>query len=321
MKSNESLSAVEAAELLRITKNTVYELVKRGEIPSYKVGKKIRIDKSDVEEYINRQKKTVYKSKEKIKNSCVQYDNEVLKESTGKSEEYKDIIISGQDMVLDFIAEKMRENESANRVLRSNVGSYTSLIDLYNEKISMCSCHLWDGDIDKYNFSYVRKLLPGIKFALINLAYRKVGFYVKKGNPCSIKSWEDLLKDNVSIVNREKGSGVRILLDEKLRIHNINKNEIKGYENIKQSHLLVAGSIARGEGDVGIGSEKVANEVKGIDFIPIQEEKYDLVIKEEDMEKPFFKKLINFIQSEDFKDEIEGFGFYDVRDTGKISIY
>ena len=321
MDNNESLSALEAAQLLKITKNTVYELVKRGEIPSYKVGKKLRIDKQDVEEYINRQKSRSYAAR----NNDADYEKnsdkeEVINKIHGIEKNENDIIISGQDMILDLIAEKMRENESIYRILRSNVGSYTSLFDLYNDKISMCSCHLWDGDTDMYNYPYVRRLLPGTQFMLINLAYRKVGFYVQKGNPHNIKTWTDLLEKDICIVNREKGSGVRILLDEMMRKHNIKPHDIQGYNNIKQSHFSVAGSVARKESDVGIGSEKVGNEVRGIDFIPVQEEKYDLVIKYCDVEKPFFKKLITLIQSEEFKGEIESLGYYDVRDTGKITV-
>ena len=319
MGNNESLSAVETAELLKITKNTVYELVKRGEIPSYKVGKKLRIDKADVEEYINRQKSRKYSVKNSAINEKSIIAEEAAKENTIiKTKSENDIIISGQDMILDLLAEKMRETETSYRILRSNVGSYTSLFDLYNDKISMCSCHLWDGDSNEYNFSYARKLLPGTKFILVNLAYRNVGFYVEKGNPYNIKTWDDLLNKDICMVQREKGSGVRILLDEKLRIHNIDSEKIKGYHNIKQSHFSVAGSIARGEGNVGIGSEKVANEVRGIDFIPVQEEKYDLVIKACDAEKPLFKKMISIIQSDEFKTEIESLGFYDVKDIGKI---
>lgn len=320
MDYSESLSAVEAAELLKITKNTVYELVKRGEIPSYKVGKKIRIDKLDVEEYINRQKGRVSSGKNNISQDAQQMSSEYINGDSIIAENTNDIIISGQDMILDIIAEKMRENSDSYRILRSNVGSYTSLCDLYNDKISMCSCHLWDGDTDEYNASYVRKLIPGTKAALVNLAYRKIGFYVEKGNPHKIKCWYDLKDKNISIVNREKGSGIRILLDEKLRVLNIDSQYIKGYDNIKKSHFSVAGSIARGEGNVGIGNEKTASEIRGVDFIALQEEKYDLVIKLCDLEKPFIKKVIELTQSGEFKSEIDALGFYDTRDTGRVTI-
>ncbi|OOM73499.1 PBP superfamily domain protein [Clostridium puniceum] len=311
MENEGSLTAVEVAELLKITKNTVYELVKRGELPGYKVGKKLRIDKEDVKNYINSQKIT--KSNKQFK---------LLEEgninSVKKVESPNDIIISGQDVILDVLAENIREKVSDIRVLRSNVGSYSSLYDLYHDKISISSVHLWDGDTNEYNTAFVRKMLPGISCLLINLAYRNVGFYVAKGNPHKIKTWSDLVSPSISMINREKGSGIRILLDEKLRLNNIDREQINGYNLEKQSHSAVARCIARGEGDVGIGNEKTANQMQEIDFISIQEERYDLVIRESDLKYPIYKLILNTIQSKEFKSEIESMGGYDLKDIGKI---
>lgn len=318
MNNEESLTAIEVAELLKITKNTVYEMVKRGELPGYKVGKKLRIDKKDVENYINSQKVT-RGSNNKLK---VLIDEPTIEDKNlnniKKIENSNDIIISGQDVILDVLAEKIREKVNDIRVLRSNTGSYSGLYDLYNDKISISSAHLWDGDTNEYNTAFVRKMVPGISCLIINLAYRNVGFYVPKGNPNKITTWKDLTKQNISIINREKGSGIRILLDEKLRVNNINREQIKGYNIEKQSHSAVARSIARGEGDVGIGNEKAASQVNGIDFIKLQEERYDLVIKETDLKYPIYKLIIKTIQSEEFKMEIESLGGYDLKDIGKI---
>jgi len=317
MDNEKSLTAVEVAELLKITKNTVYELVKRGELPGYKVGKKLRIDKDDVDSYINSQKIT-----KNNKSSIKVVSNESLDEehlnNIKKLENPNDLIISGQDVILDVLAENIREKFSDIRVLRSNVGSYASLYDLYNDKISISTAHLWDGDTNEYNTAFVRKMLPGISCLVINLAYRNVGFYVSKGNPHKINTWMDLSKQNISMINREKGSGIRILLDEKLRVNNIDREQIKGYATEKQSHSAVARSIARGEGDVGIGNEKVASQVDGIDFVQLQEERYDLVIRESDLKYPIYKLIIKTIQSEEFKKEIESLGGYDLKDIGKI---
>ena len=312
MNSKESLNAIEVAEILNITKNTVYELVKRGELPGYKVGKKLRIDRSDVDNYIESQKigytnKAISKSKE-----TVQLNLE------SKIDRSKDIIIAGQDQILDILSEYIKENIADVRVLRNQVGSYSNLYDLYNDRISLCSSHLWDGDKNEYNYEYVRRLLPGIPCVIINLAYRMQGLYVAKRNPHNISSCEDLINKKVSIINREKGSGTRILLDEKLRANNISSSNIKGYNIERNSHLSVASSIARGEGDVGIGIEKIALQVKGIDFIPMQEERYDIVIKKSDLASPIYKAIVDIIKSKEFKDEIDGLSGYDIRDIGRI---
>jgi len=317
-----SLTALEVAELLKITKNTVYELVKRGELPGYKVGKKLRIDKADVESYINNQKVAKSNNNQIISLKDGPHKEESINvenlNNIKKLESPNDIIISGQDAILDILAENIREKTNDVRVLRSNVGSYASLYDLYNDKISISSTHLWDGDTNEYNTAYVRKMLPGISCLLINLAYRNVGFYVAKGNPQKINTWRDLTKKNISMINREKGSGIRILLDEKLRLNNIDREKINGYNIEKQSHAAVARSIARGEGDVGIGNEKVASQISEIDFIPLQEERYDLVIRESDLKYPIYKLILNVVESEEFKKEIESLGGYDLKDIGKM---
>nr|WP_286674072.1 MULTISPECIES: helix-turn-helix transcriptional regulator [unclassified Clostridium] len=307
------MTALEVSELLKINKNTVYELVKRGELPGYKIGKKLRIDEKDVFEYINNQKSSSKNSKNITKS--------YLKNDVNINSEFKienDIIISGQDIILDVLARHIEEKTDNIRVLRSNVGSYTSLYDLYNNKISISSSHLWDGDTNEYNTAYVRRLIPGIPCILINLAYRRQGFYVAKGNPHNITTWDDLIKSDISIVNREKGSGTRVLLDEKLRLYNVEGESIKGYNFEQSSHLAVASSIAVGDGDLGIGIEKVAHQVSEIDFVPIQEERYDLIIKKSFLKYPLYKLIIEIIQSKEFKKEIKGLGEYDLRDTGKI---
>ncbi|AGF56833.1 putative molybdopterin biosynthesis protein [Clostridium saccharoperbutylacetonicum] len=316
MENQKSLTAVDVAELLKITKNTVYEMVKRGELPGYKVGKKLRIDKADVENYINNQKMPL-----KYSNPLV-LNNEVAQKETKnnilKFESNNDIIISGQDVILDILAESIRAKVNDIRVLRSNTGSYAGLYDLYNDKISAASAHLWDGDTGEYNLAFVRKMMPGIPCLIINLAYRNVGFYVAKGNPYNINSWSDLVNPNISMINREKGSGIRILLDEKLRAAKIPNEQINGYNTEKQSHFAVARSIARGEGDVGIGNEKIAKQVEEIDFIKLQEERYDLVIKEADLKYSIYQLIVNTVQSEEFKKEIQSLGGYDLKDSGKI---
>ena len=293
-----SLTPQEVSELLKITKNTVYELIKRGELPSYKIGKKIRIDMHDVEAYINNQKTNNSNSR--------------------NNQSSNEIIIAGQDILLDILARYISELYPDFNVLRSYKGSYNGLYDLYNNKVSIASSHLWDGDTDTYNFDYVKRLLPGTPCILINLAYRLQGFYVQKGNPLNLKAFEDLTNENVKFVNREKGSGVRVLLDEKLKLLNINPYSINGYFNEETSHLGVASSVGRGDANVGIGNKKAAMQVETIDFVPLQTERYDLIIKKSDLNNPPYQSILSILSSQKFKNELEGIGGYDLKDLGKI---
>ena len=125
-------------------------------------------------------------------------------------------------------------------------------------------------------------------------------------------------KPGIHFVNRECGSGARVLLDEKLRINNIDRDQVYGYTDEEMSHLAVASRIARGEADVGLGIEKAALQVKELDFIPLQKERYDLIIRREDAEKPIFKALLAVLRSTAFHNELRGMGGYDLTHTGKI---
>lgn len=302
MSSLTSLTPVEVAELLKITKNTVYELIKRGELPAYKVGNKIRVEIKDVEYYINSQKNTNISSPI----------------SSITSNTKQNIVISGQDVLLDILGNCIEKNIKSVKILRSHIGSYNGLFSLYNNQVSISSCHLWDGETDSYNTPFVKKLLPGVPCILVNLAYRKQGFYVQKGNPKNINTWTDLTTTKVNLVNREKGSGTRILLDEKLKSLNIHHKDILGYDCEESSHLSVASFVSRGRADVGLGNEKAALQVNNIDFIPLQKERYDLVIKKDDLSNPVYQEIVNILKSDGFKSELEGIGGYDLKDTGKI---
>ena len=323
MDLKSSLTPLEVAELLKITKNTVYELIKRGELPSYKIGKKIRIDMHDVEDYINNQKSNSRPSinhniNTKLLNNNVENTIHTSNSISLSNKSNSKIIISGQDILLDILARYIEEILPDYTVLRSYKGSYNGLYDLYNNKFSRASCHLWDGDKDEYNTDYVKRLVPGTPCVLINLAYRLQGFYVEKGNPLNIKSFKDLTNKNIKFINREKGSGVRVLLDEKLRLLNIDPNSINGYYNEENSHLAVASTVGRGDANIGLGNKKASMQVETIDFIPLQTERYDLIIKKSDLNNPIYKSIISILSSEKFKNELQGIGGYDLKDLGKI---
>lgn len=323
MNPSSSLTAIEVAEILKITKNTVYELIKRGELPAYKIGRKLRIDKEDVENYINNQKgpsslkRTLSpKNNDHIVDSNPTFTS--VNTSSANTNKNLEIIIAGQDIILDILAQNIEKYIPTTKVFRVYTGSYNGLYELYNGRVSISSAHLWDKDSNEYNTPFVKMLLPGIPCTLINLAYRKQGLYVKKGNPKKITNWSDFSKGDIRIINREKGSGTRILLDSKLTSLSINQNNISNYDNIETSHLGVASAVARGLGDVGLGNEKAALQVSNIDFIPLQKERYDLIIKNKDLNSPVYKKIVNIINSKEFKSEIEGIGGYDLTDTGNI---
>ena len=154
---------------------------------------------------------------------------------------------------------------------------------------------------------------------LIHLARRTQGFYVLK-QPCQ-QTWQDLIRPDVLFINREKGCGTRVLLDEKMRREGIDRKQINGYEREENSHLAVASAVSRGEADVALGNEKASLQVRGIEFVPLQKERYELVILKNDIELPPFQAVIEILQSQEFKNELEGVGDYDLTELGNIVAY
>ena len=204
------------------------------------------------------------------------------------------------------------------RFLRNYIGSIDGLLALYRGTANVVTTHLWDGDTGTYNIPFVRHLLPGHRTIIINLAYRTEGFYVAKDNPLEITTWQDLTKPGIRFVNRERGSGARVLLDEHLRLLDIDHQTISGYNHEEMSHLAVASYVARGEADVGLGAETAGLQFKTIDFMPLQKERYDLVIRRDDADKPQFKALLAILQSSAFSNEVSGMGGYDLSLTGEV---
>lgn len=331
MEENRSLTPQEVADILKIAKNTVYELIKRGELNAYRVGKKVRVDMRDVEEYKTRMKTSRPKTTEGVEGNRGASASSVAAVSPGiPSAEIppmssvtlppnKEIVICGQDVMLDILSRYLERHPKGVRTLRSYIGSYNGLYALYQGNVQLATAHLWDSDSGQYNIPYVRRMLPGFSAVVVHLACRWQGLYVAKNNPKSIHSWEDLKRPELSIINREKGSGTRVLLDEHLKKMGISPAKLNGYTREVFSHLAVASIVARGEADFGLGNEKTALQVQEIDYIPLQKERYDLVIRKEDLDKPPFTAVLEIIRSPEFRAELEGLGGYDLQETGKIT--
>ena len=303
MNQDEALTAEEVAKMLRVSRGTVYSLKDRGELSSFLVGRKLRFTRRAVQDYIERSQP-----------GCERPTQATPIVTTARRPE--SFVICGQDIILDALSNYM--NQAGTPSLRSYVGSYDALTALYKDEVQLASSHLWDGETDTYNVPFVRRLLPGVSAVVVNLTYRTQGFYVAKGNPLGIMTWNDLAKPGIRIVNREKGAGSRILLDEHLRIAGINPQEVEGYANEVQSHIAVASTVARGRADVAVGSEKIARQVDGIDFVPLQKERYDLVFKKKDIDTKPMRTLMGILETGILREEFSSLGGYDTSDMGKI---
>lgn len=309
MASEKSLSTQEVADILHVSKSTIYELIRRSEINSYKIGRKVRFTQDDVDSYIARSRHE--QSVQAVRR--VELSSSLLHPS-GDSDDF--FVISGQDVVLDILTNYLRQRGEAAQ--RCYLNSFEGLLALYEGRISAAACHLYDSEEKQFNISFVKKLMPGIRAALINISYRAQGFYVAAGNPKEISGWRDLARRDISILNRGVGSSARILLDGQLRRMDLDPREIKGYDREMKSHLTMAAAIAEGDADLAIGTERISRQIDGLDFIPLLEERYDLVVRKEFLETAAAETMLEILQSSPFKKELQRFSGNDYRDLGKI---
>jgi putative molybdopterin biosynthesis protein len=151
----------------------------------------------------------------------------------------------------------------------------------------------------------------------VNIAKRTQGLLVRQGNPKSVSGIEDIANEGVTFVNRQVGSGTRILLDAMLKEKGISRDSVKGYEREESSHTAIAILVREGVADTGIAIHAVAR-VFALDFIPLAEEDYDLLVTKDFSETERFQSLLDLIRSDEFKDRLHEVGGYNTEDTGKI---
>ena len=306
MAQNKSLSTQEVADILHVSRSTVYDLIRRGEIHSYKIGRKVRFTQDDVDAYIarSRHEHSTMPIK-KVDTHSTLLTPDLLAEP--------DLILAGQDVVLDVLANYLQE--LGVNTARTYLSSFEGLLSLYQDHIQVTACHLYDGE--GCNESFVRSLMPGVPAVLINVSYRTQGFYVQKGNPKKIQGWADLGREDITVLNRRPGSSARILMDIHLKKMGIPATSVKGYEKIMKSHLTMAAAIAAGEADLAIGTERVSRQMEGIDFVELLKERFDLVIRKDMLEAEPVQALLRILNSDAFRREIAHLSGNDYQDMGR----
>lgn len=331
MSNDSSYTTEDISRLLKISKLTVYDLIKKGELPSYRVGKQMRVDAADLEAYKQRSK-TMQVALHPLSAEAqpphypsVQPQSAQTQTVHSKAEKHfppasgaRHLVITGQDMSLDLLAKHMERSIPGIRPLRAFVGSMDSLISMYKGESDIVSTHLLDGDTGSYNLPYIRTLLVGSSYVVVNLVSRQAGLYVQHNNPLNLGHWSDLSRPGLRLVNREKGSGARVLLDEQLRLQHIESSQISGYDQEETSHLAVAGKVAAGGADVGVGIEKAALIVGNLEFIPLIQERYDLVMLKKPENKVWLEHVLQLLKSEAFHNDLRSIHGYDLSLTGQI---
>ena len=228
------------------------------------------------------------------------------------------IVITGShDNTLDILADQIKEVSCDISVSSSHVGSMGGLMAIKKGACHMAGAHLLDPEDGSYNISYIKKYLPNQKVWIINLVMRDQGLIVAKTNPKNIQSIQDLKDKGLKFINRQPGSGTRILFDYKLKSLGLSIHDIQGYENDEYTHMSGAVSVLSGRVDAGLGIHAAARALD-LDFIPIVTEEYDLIIPDRFYKTPKIQTLLKIIQTEKFKDRIQSLGGYGTQKTGKI---
>jgi putative molybdopterin biosynthesis protein len=223
--------------------------------------------------------------------------------------------IGSHDMTLDLLAQFLTGR--GRRLTSANVGSQAGLVALKRDEAHLAGSHLLDPETGEYNVPYLAQYLPGVPVRLVALVRREQGLLVKRGNPKSVKGLEDLGRKDVRFMNRQRGAGTRLLLDYHLNKMGISAESIQGYNQEEFTHLGVAAAVASGRADCGLGIAAAAQALE-LEFVPLFQERYDLVIPKAHAGSELLAPLFDVVTSSEFREAVGRMPGYDVTVMGKI---
>jgi len=295
--SQEIMNTKEVASYLGLNEKRIYQLAKLGEIPATRIGGKWIFPRALMDQWILDRAKGNLKGETKVPSHIL-------------------VVMGSNDFAWEIVGHMLQDAPYHMVVSLANVGSTGGLIALEQGLAHVAGIHLFDPGTGKYNLPYLSKFLPGKEVGVFHLFVREQGLMVKRGNPLKIRGVEDLVRPEVRFVNRQKGSGTRLLLDYELKRHGVLPEEVHGYHREVDTHLAVAMEILRGKADCGMGVDSMTRSL-GLGFIPIRGESYDLVVLKENMDLPQVKSLLKVIRSGEFREALEGVGGYGLEGTGE----
>jgi putative molybdopterin biosynthesis protein len=228
------------------------------------------------------------------------------------------IMVSGShDLSIDVLHTLLRENHPQRFLASTHAGSMGGILAIQKGEAHAAGIHLFDEATGSYNIPFIEKYLQEKEIVLVQLVYRQQGWIVRKGNPLQINSIADIAKKGVTYINRQRGAGTRLLLDYLLKQGTIDRNQIYGYDREAVSHLSVAAAVAGGTADVGLGIYSAA-QAMGLDFIPVAEERFDLLMSRSFFHSEQGQELLAIIRSDAFRKRVEALGGYSCRDSGTL---
>lgn len=222
------------------------------------------------------------------------------------------VCVGSHDNLLDLLADKLMHKQI--HLCSTHVGSMGGINALRSESCHLAGMHLFDLETQDFNFPYLQKFLPNTKLTVINLSIRQQGLIVAKNNPLKITNIQDL--NRIRFINRQRGSGTRILLDYHLKLAQISPSSIKGYDKEEFTHMAVAVNVLTGAADAGLGIYAAAKALN-LDFIPLAKERYDLIIPTDLLADSKIQALLEIMSSQDFQSQVLAQGGYELDFIGQ----
>jgi len=224
--------------------------------------------------------------------------------------------LGSHDLALELLADHLEQDSATPNLVAIPIGSLDGLMALRQGFCQITGCHLFDPVGGEYNTSYVRHLFPGQPMHVVTLAHREQGLLVAPGNPQQIRCLEDLERDDITFINRKTGSGTRLWLDQQLGKLGVDSAQIRGYDQEVSTHFQVAEAVLQREADFGLGVLAAARQFD-LDFIPLFEERFDLVIQDEYYMDPLLTPALEIINDLTFRQAVSALGGYDTTHTGE----
>lgn len=228
------------------------------------------------------------------------------------------VCIGSHDNTLDLLANALKKRHPEMSLSSAHVGSLGGLLALKRGEAHIAGTHLLDEETGTYNISYLKKVLPDRRMTLIRLVDREQGFVVPRGDPMGIKGFADLTRPGVVFINRQAGSGTRLLLDQHLKKNGIDPGKVTGYNHEEYTHMGVAAAVLSGAASTGLAILAAARAL-GLDFVPVAVEEYDLAIPREFLDLPMVQALLEIVRTDrEFKDAVRALGGYNVDRMGEV---
>jgi putative molybdopterin biosynthesis protein len=221
------------------------------------------------------------------------------------------------DLSIDILGNEVKRAYPGLKIAASNVGSMGALLAIKRGEAHIGGTHLLDPESGSYNIPDIQRLIPDTPVTLIHLVRREQGLIVQRGNAKNITRITDLTRSDLSFVNRQSGSGTRVLLDYQLSKLSLDPRRIRGYEREEFTHMAVAVAVASGLADAGLAVRSAAHALQ-LDFIPVGEEQYDLLLLRSFFESENGAKLLEVVRSQGFREAVEALGGYDASGSGEI---